>query len=36
VLDASRFDTDGYRDHSAARRDQAYAKLTTAPRRLAS
>ncbi|CAN7616394.1 TonB-dependent receptor [Pseudoduganella sp. LjRoot289] len=31
VLDASRFDTDGYRDHSAARRDQAYAKLTLAP-----
>ncbi|SFV17673.1 TonB-dependent receptor family protein [Pseudoduganella namucuonensis] len=31
VLDASRFDTDGYRDHSAARRDQAYAKLTVAP-----
>jgi len=31
VLDASRFDTDGYRDHSAARRDQAFAKITTAP-----
>lgn len=31
VLDASRFDTDGYRAHSAARRDQAYAKLTLAP-----
>jgi iron complex outermembrane receptor protein len=31
VLDASRFDTDGYRDHSAARRDQTYAKLTVAP-----
>lgn len=31
VLDASRFDTDGYRDHSAARRDQTFAKLTTAP-----
>lgn len=31
VLDASRFDTDGYRDHSAARRDQAYAKLTLTP-----
>jgi iron complex outermembrane receptor protein len=31
VLDASRFDTDGYRSHSAARRDQAYAKLTFAP-----
>ena len=28
VIDASRFETDGYRDHSAARRDQAYAKLT--------
>ncbi len=31
VLDASRFDTDGYRDHSAARRDQAQAKLTFNP-----
>lgn len=31
VLDASRFDTDGYRDHSAARRDQAFAKLTFEP-----
>jgi iron complex outermembrane receptor protein len=31
LLDASRFDTDGYRSHSAARRDQAYAKLVTAP-----
>ncbi|TFW20275.1 TonB-dependent receptor family protein [Duganella callida] len=31
VLDASRFDTDGYRAHSAARRDQAYAKLTLTP-----
>eukprot|EP01034_Spumella_vulgaris_P023318 gene23318-29530_t len=31
VLDVSRFDTDGYRDHGAARRDQAYAKLTLAP-----
>ncbi|WP_288378989.1 TonB-dependent receptor [uncultured Massilia sp.] len=31
VLDASRFDTDGYRDHSAARRDQAFAKLTMRP-----
>lgn len=31
VLDASRFDTDGYRDHSKARRDQAFAKLTLAP-----
>ena len=28
LLDASRFETDGYRDHSEARRDQAYAKLT--------
>ncbi len=31
VLDASRFDTDGYRDHSAATRDQAFAKLTLNP-----
>ena len=31
VLDASRFQTDGYRAHSAATRDQAYAKLTLAP-----
>jgi iron complex outermembrane receptor protein len=31
VLDASRFDTDGYRDHGKARRDQAFAKLTLAP-----
>ncbi|HEX8784594.1 MAG TPA: TonB-dependent receptor plug domain-containing protein, partial [Telluria sp.] len=31
LLDASRFDTDGYRSHSAARRDQAYAKLVTSP-----
>lgn len=31
VLDASRFDTDGYRDHSDARRDQGYAKITLAP-----
>ena len=31
VIDASRFDTDGYRDHSAARRDQALAKLTMRP-----
>ncbi len=31
VLDASRFDTDGYREHSAARRDQAFAKLTVRP-----
>jgi len=31
VIDASRFDTDGYRDHSAARRDQAFAKLSLRP-----
>ncbi|MDP3844185.1 MAG: TonB-dependent receptor [Oxalobacteraceae bacterium] len=31
VLDASRFHTDGFRDHSAATRDQAFAKITTAP-----
>ncbi|MES2900626.1 MAG: TonB-dependent receptor [Pseudomonadota bacterium] len=31
VIDASRFETDGYRDHSAAARDQAFAKLTMAP-----
>ena len=31
VLDTSRFDTDGYRDHSGARRDQAMAKLTLQP-----
>lgn len=31
VLDASRFDTDGYREHSAARRDQTYAKLSFEP-----
>jgi iron complex outermembrane receptor protein len=31
LLDASRFDTDGYRDHSAARRDQAFAKLVMQP-----
>ncbi|MFC0254624.1 TonB-dependent receptor family protein [Massilia consociata] len=30
VIDASRFETDGYRAHSAATRDQAYAKLTMA------
>lgn len=30
LIDASRFDTDGFRDHGAARRDQAYAKLTAA------
>jgi len=28
VLDASRFETDGYRAHSAATREQAYGKLT--------
>jgi iron complex outermembrane receptor protein len=27
LMDVSRFETDGYRDHSAARRDQANAKL---------
>jgi iron complex outermembrane receptor protein len=31
VLDGSRFATDGYRAHSAATRDQAFAKLTMAP-----
>ncbi len=31
VLDASRFETDGYRAHSAATRDQAFAKLTLEP-----
>jgi iron complex outermembrane receptor protein len=31
VLDASRMDTDGYRDHSAARRDQTFGKLTLNP-----
>lgn len=31
VVDASRFDTDGYREHSAARRDQGFAKLTMKP-----
>ncbi len=31
VLDASRMDTDGYRDHSAARRDQTFAKLNLKP-----
>jgi iron complex outermembrane receptor protein len=30
IADASRFETDGYRDHSAARRDQLNAKLKTA------
>ena len=31
VIDASRFETDGYRSHSAATRDQGYAKISTAP-----
>ena len=31
VLDASRMDTDGYRDHSAARRDQTFAKVHVKP-----
>ena len=31
VLDASRFETDGYRAHSAATRDQGFAKLTMRP-----
>ena len=31
VLDASRFETDGHRPHSAARRDQAFVRLTTRP-----
>lgn len=31
LIDVSRFETDGYRSHSAATRDQAYAKLTFAP-----
>lgn len=31
LLDASRMDTDGYRDHSAARRDQTFAKLNLVP-----
>jgi iron complex outermembrane receptor protein len=30
VIDASRFETDGYREHSAARREQQYAKLNFA------
>ena len=30
VVDASRFETDGYRDHSAARRDQLNARLRVA------
>ncbi|MBP8134233.1 MAG: TonB-dependent receptor, partial [Zoogloea sp.] len=31
VLNASRFSTDGYRDHSAATREQAFAKITGKP-----
>ena len=31
VLDASRYSTDGYRDHSAATRDQAFAKISLKP-----
>lgn len=31
VLDSSRFHTDGYRDHSAATRDQSFIKLHTEP-----
>jgi len=31
VLDASRFHTDGTREHSAATRDQEFAKITTQP-----
>lgn len=31
LLDASHFETDGYRRHSAATRDQGYAKLVTQP-----
>ncbi len=31
VVDASRFDTNGFRLHSAARRDQTFAKLQLAP-----
>ncbi len=31
VLDASRFTSDGYREHSAVQRDQSFAKLTYAP-----
>ncbi|WP_068637161.1 TonB-dependent receptor family protein [Thauera butanivorans] len=31
VLDASRFETDGERRYSAARRDQSFAKITLAP-----
>ena len=31
LLNASRFSTDGYRDHSAATREQAFAKITGKP-----
>jgi iron complex outermembrane receptor protein len=31
VIDVSRFDTDGYRNHSAATRDQGFVKLTVSP-----
>lgn len=31
VLDSSRLDTEGYRDHSATRRDQQFAKLNANP-----
>jgi iron complex outermembrane receptor protein len=31
VIDTSRFETDGYRAHSAAEREQSFAKLTFAP-----
>src|SRR6185369_4476670 len=31
VLDLSRFDTNGYREHSAATRDQGFAKITAVP-----
>lgn len=31
LVDASRMDTDGYRDHSAARRDQTFAKVNFKP-----
>ncbi|MCB1894589.1 MAG: TonB-dependent receptor [Zoogloeaceae bacterium] len=31
LIDASRFDTDGYREHSAATRDQGFAKITLRP-----
>ncbi|MCO8162915.1 TonB-dependent receptor [Pseudomonas sp. 21LCFQ010] len=31
IVDASRMDTDGYRDHSSARRDQTFAKVHVKP-----